>query len=113
MHVFFLMIRRPPRSTHFPYTRSSDLSGDARHRTLRATVEWSYQLLSEDERRLFRHLSVFVDGVDLGTAERLAADLRLGSDPGSVLARLVDASMVEATIGEGGTRYRMLDTLRA
>ena len=99
-------------------TRSLDLlgggrsSGNARHRTLRATVEWSYQLLSEDERRLFRHLSVFVDGVDLATAERLAADLRLGSDPGSILARLVDASMVEADIGEGGTRYRMLDTLR-
>jgi predicted ATPase/DNA-binding SARP family transcriptional activator len=100
-------------------TRSLDLlgggrpSGDARHRTLRATVEWSYQLLSEDQRRLFRYLSVFVDGVDLATAERLAADLGLGSDPGSVLARLVDASMVEADIGEGGTRYRMLDTLRA
>ncbi|SDN05705.1 Predicted ATPase [Geodermatophilus siccatus] len=100
-------------------TRSLDLlgggrpSGDARHRTLRATVEWSYQLLSEDERRLFRQLSVFVDGVDLGTAERLAADLDLGSDPGSVLARLVDASMVEADIAEGGARYRMLDTLRA
>ncbi|MGR6964605.1 BTAD domain-containing putative transcriptional regulator [Geodermatophilus sp. URMC 61] len=100
-------------------TRSLDLlgggrpSGDARHRTLRATVEWSYQLLSEDERRLFRHLSVFVDGVDLATAERLGADLGLGSDPGSVLARLVDASVVEADIGEGGTRYRMLDTLRA
>jgi predicted ATPase/DNA-binding SARP family transcriptional activator len=100
-------------------TRSLDLlgggrpSGDARHRTLRATVEWSYQLLSVDERRLFRHLSVFVDGVDLATAERLAADLRLGSDPGSVLARLVDASMIEADIGEAGTRYRMLDTLRA
>jgi tetratricopeptide (TPR) repeat protein len=76
-------------------------------------VEWSYQLLSEDERRLFRHLSVFVDGVDLATAEGLAADLRLGSDPGSVLARLVDASMVGADIGDGGTRYRMLDTLRA
>ena len=71
-------------------------SGDARHRTLRATVEWSYQLLSEDEQRLFRHLSVFVDGVDLDTAERLGADLGLGSDPGSVLARLVDASMIEA-----------------
>ena len=75
-------------------------SGDARHRTLRATVEWSYQLLTEDERRLFRHLSVFVDGVDLDTAERLAADLGLGSDPGSVLARLVDASMIEAEFEE-------------
>ncbi len=68
---------------HGRLDRSLDLlgggrpSGDARHRTLRATVEWSYQLLTEDEQRLFRHLSVFVDGVDLDTAERLAADLGL------------------------------------
>jgi predicted ATPase/DNA-binding SARP family transcriptional activator len=98
--------------------RSLDLLGagrpsaEARHRTLRATVEWSYQLLSEDERRLFRHLSVFVDGVDLETVERLGADLGLGSDPGSVLARLVDASMIEADLSSG-SRYRMLETLRA
>ncbi|MET9343257.1 BTAD domain-containing putative transcriptional regulator [Nonomuraea sp. NPDC003804] len=98
--------------------RSLDLLGggrpsaDSRHRTLRATIEWSYQLLTPDERRLFRQLSVFADGVDLETAERLAAELGLDSDPGSVLARLVDASMIEACFG-GGTRYRMLETLRA
>jgi predicted ATPase/DNA-binding SARP family transcriptional activator len=90
-------------------------SGDRRHRTLRATIEWSYRLLTDDERRLFRHLSVFVDGVDLDTAERLAADLGLDGDPGSVLARLVDASMVNAEFAgaTGHTRYRMLATLRA
>ena len=88
-------------------------SGDARHRTLRATVEWSYQLLTEDERRLFRHLSVFVDGVDLDAAERLAADLGLRQRPGNrALARLVDASMIDAEF-DAGTRYRMLETLRA
>ncbi|MCO1660360.1 BTAD domain-containing putative transcriptional regulator [Pseudonocardia humida] len=92
-------------------------TGDARHRTLRATVEWSYLLLTDEQRRLFRQLSVFADGVDLDTAERLAAELDPGSDPGSALARLVDASMVEADFGAadgtGGTRYRMLETLRA
>jgi predicted ATPase/DNA-binding SARP family transcriptional activator len=87
-------------------------SGDARHRTLRSTIEWSYQLLTADERRLFAHLSVFVDGVDLATAERVAADLRLPGDPGSALARLVDASMIEVTFDGGRTRYRMLETLR-
>ncbi len=98
--------------------RSLDLLGggtpsvDARHRTLRATIEWSYRLLTEDERRLFRQLSVFADGVDLDTAERLADGLGLASDPGSALARLVDASMIEASF-EGATRYRMLETLRA
>ncbi|QJY48694.1 BTAD domain-containing putative transcriptional regulator [Pseudonocardia broussonetiae] len=97
--------------------RSLDLLGggrrpDDRHRTLRATVEWSYQLLSGDEQRLFRYLSVFADGVDLADAERLAADLAPGTDPGSLLARLVDASVVEADF-TGRTRYRLLETLRA
>ncbi|WP_205857536.1 AfsR/SARP family transcriptional regulator, partial [Phytoactinopolyspora endophytica] len=97
---------------HARLDRSLDLLGggrsgaDARHRTLRDTVEWSYRLLSEDERRLFRHLSVFVDGVDLATAERLATDLHMDADPGSVLSRLVDASMLEAHFDDG-TRYRL------
>ncbi|MDN5931938.1 MAG: hypothetical protein L0I24_12890 [Pseudonocardia sp.] len=112
---------------HERLDRSLDLLGggrvsvDARHRTLRATVEWSYQLLGDDERRLFRHLSVFADGVDLGTVEDVAAGLGLAEDPGSLLARLVDASMIDAVFdvmpqppaGGGRTRYRMLDTLRA
>ena len=87
--------------------------GGARHRTLRATVEWSYQLLDDDERRLFRYLSVFVDGIALDDAERLATDLGLAGDPGTVLSRLVDTSMLDAEFGDGGTRYRMLETLRA
>ncbi|MCW6008362.1 winged helix-turn-helix domain-containing protein [Micromonospora sp. CPCC 205371] len=102
---------------HERLDRSLDLlagkpSGDARHRTLRETVEWSYRLLTDGERRLFRHLSTFVDGVDLATAERLAVDLGLDGDPGSALARLVDASMIEAEFG-ASTRYRILETLRA
>ena len=103
---------------HERLDRSLDLLGgarpdaDARHRTLRATVEWSYQLLAEDERALFRALSVFVDGVDLTAAEAVAADLGVRRDPGAVLARLVDASMIEVTF-DGRTRYRMLETLRA
>jgi predicted ATPase/DNA-binding SARP family transcriptional activator len=103
---------------HQRLDRSLDLLGggrpgaDARHRTLRATIEWSYRLLTDDERRLFRHLSVFVDGVALDAAERLATDLHLDGDPGSIVARLVDASMIEADFA-GGTRYRMLETLRA
>jgi predicted ATPase/DNA-binding SARP family transcriptional activator len=88
-------------------------SADARHRSLRATLEWSHQLLTSDEQRLFRHLAVFVDGTDLDTAEQVATDLGLSVDPGIVLARLVDASMLEARFtGAGTTRYRMLETLR-
>ncbi len=103
---------------HDRLDRALDLLGggrraaDARHRTLRDTVDWSYRLLGDDERALFRHLSVFPDGVDLATAEGVAADLGLAGDPGSVLARLVDASVVQAA-HEGRPRYRMLETLRA
>jgi len=57
-------------------------------------------------------LAVFVDGVNLDTAERLATDLGVTGDPAGVLARLVDASMIEVTF-RGGTRYSMLETLRA
>jgi predicted ATPase/DNA-binding SARP family transcriptional activator len=93
-------------------------SGEARHRTLRATVEWSYQLLGDDERRLFRYLSVFVDGTALDAAEQLATELGLADDPGTALSRLVDASMLDAEFADSmvagtGTRYRMLETLRA
>ena len=82
--------------------RSLDLLGggradaDARHRTLRATIEWSYDLLTSDEQELFRRLSIFPDGVDLATAETLAAELASAGDPTTRLARLVDASMIEA-----------------
>jgi predicted ATPase/DNA-binding SARP family transcriptional activator len=99
--------------------RSLDLLGDARprqdarHRTLRATLTWSYELLTGDERRLFRHLAVFPDGVPIEAAERIAADLQVAVDPGNVLARLVDASMIVAEFDEGRTRYRMLEVLRA
>jgi predicted ATPase len=103
---------------HARLDRALDLLGgprpaaDSRHRTLRDTLEWSYRLLAADEQRLFRHLAVFVDGVNLDTAERLATDLGVAGDPAGVLARLVDASMIEVTF-RGGTRYSMLETLRA
>jgi predicted ATPase/DNA-binding SARP family transcriptional activator len=99
--------------------RSLDLLGgarpapDARHRTLRATIDWSYRLLPEPKQRLFRHLAVFPDGVDLATAEAVAADLGAGGDPAAALAHLVDGSMIDAAASAAGTRYRMLETLRA
>lgn len=98
--------------------RALDLLGSGRartgtrHRTLRSTIEWSYDLLTPEEQQLFRHLSVFTDGVDLAAAEYVTTDLGLDGDPGGALARLIDASMMDATF-EGWTRYRMLETIRA
>jgi predicted ATPase/class 3 adenylate cyclase len=86
-----------------------------RHQTLEATVDWSYRLLTESERRLFERLSVFVGGFTLEAAEQVGA----GDDiePGEILdllTGLVDRSMVLADQGPSGvSRYRMLETLRA
>jgi predicted ATPase/DNA-binding SARP family transcriptional activator len=103
---------------HARVDRSLDLladgrtSADARHRTLRTTIGWSYDLLPAHEQRLFRHLSVFPDGVDLDTAERVAAEVQVAGDAAGALAHLVDASMINAEL-DHPTRYRMLETLRS
>jgi len=86
--------------------------GDERQRTLRSTVQWSYDLLAADEQRLFRHLALWVDGFDLATAEWVADDLGLPGHPAAVVARLIDTSMLETRFGRTRSRYRMLDTLR-
>lgn len=93
---------------------------DARQHTLRATIESSYRLLSDDERRLLRALAVFPGGVDLATVEALAHDHRdrhdrhdgvPARDPLEVLHRVVDASLLAADPASG--RYRLLFTVRA
>ncbi|PYO39393.1 MAG: XRE family transcriptional regulator, partial [Gemmatimonadetes bacterium] len=86
-----------------------------RQQTLRATVDWSYDLLAEPERRLFDRLSVFAGGWSLEAAEAVGAGD--GVDPSGVLdllGRLVAKSLVVADPGpEGAMRYRLLETIRA
>ena len=78
-----------------------------RHRTVRATVEWSYQLLEPDEQHGFRQLGVFVTGFDAEAAAG-AAGISLGG-----LGRLIDKSLVAVSRSTAGrTRYRMLETMR-
>ena len=78
------------------------------HRTLRAVVEWSYQLLDAAERAAFRSLAVFVGGVQGDAAQAVAPALSPG-----LLARLVDKSLVAVAQSPlGGTRYRLLETVR-
>lgn len=79
----------------------------ARHRTLRAVVEWSWDLLDDDERTLARRLTVFAGGATLAAAEEVCGV----DDVVDVLTGLADKSLVEPV--DGGRRYRMLDTVRA
>jgi predicted ATPase/DNA-binding SARP family transcriptional activator len=85
-----------------------------RHQTLRATMDWSYHLLSDRESRLLRRLAVFAGGWDLAGAEGVCAGPGLEvSDILELLANLVNKSMVVAFLTKsGGTRYRMLETIR-
>jgi predicted ATPase/class 3 adenylate cyclase len=80
---------------------------DERHSTLRATIAWSYDLLGEEERRLFRRLAVFRGGCTLETAEVVCdADL-------DTLASLLDKSLIRRRTGRlGEERYWMLETIR-
>ncbi len=82
-----------------------------RQRTLRAVVDWSYDLLFDDERRLFARLSVFVGGCDLDAIESVCADEKVPKhDVLDVLSRLVDKSLVMAPVA-GETRFSQLQTL--
>jgi predicted ATPase/class 3 adenylate cyclase len=80
---------------------------DERHATLRATISWSYDLLDEDERQLFRRLSVFRGGCTLESAETVCdADLEL-------LASLLDKSLLRRRTGRlGEERVWMLEIIR-
>jgi predicted ATPase/DNA-binding SARP family transcriptional activator len=82
-----------------------------RQQTLRAVVDWSYDLLFDDERRLFARLSVFVGGCELDAVESVCADDAVPStDALDVISRLVDKSLVTApTAGEA--RFTQLQTL--
>ena len=85
-----------------------------RQQTLRATVEWSYSLLTPEEQMLFARLSVFVGGFTLEGAEAVGAGEAIAAEAVlDLLARLVDKSLVQAEdLEEGSTWYRMLETLR-
>ena len=88
-------------------------TADPRQQTLRATVDWSWELLEEPDRRLFRRLAVFEGGWTLDAAEAVCTgDGVVTGDVLDGLARLVDRSLVVA-VGGQPARFRMLETLRA
>jgi non-specific serine/threonine protein kinase len=90
-----------------------------RHRTLRETIDWSYELLSEKEKALLSRLAIFAGGWSLEAAEAVCDD---NDDPAGssigrgevldLLSKLVDKSMVQTEKKEGERRYRLLETIR-
>ena len=98
----------------FRALRSGSRTATPRQQTLRATIDWSHELLTEAERILFRRLSVFAGGFGLDAAEAVCASTDLDSeDVVDVLSRLVDKSLVNSDDRSGGrTRYRILETIR-
>ena len=86
-----------------------------RQRTMRATLDWSHNLLSEEEKALFRRLSVFAGGFRLEAAEAVGANEETDAeDVLELLGRLVEQSLVLAQLGEdsGEVRYGMLEPVR-
>lgn len=84
-----------------------------RQQTLRATLRWSHDLLTDDERRLFRRLAVFAGSFPLEGAEAVAAGDGIDArDVADLLGRLVDKSLVVTDEERGGYRYRLLETMR-
>ncbi|MGI5243778.1 BTAD domain-containing putative transcriptional regulator [Dactylosporangium sp. CA-139066] len=86
---------------HFAVLSRGDRTAAGRHRTLRAVVDWSWQLLGDDERALARRLAVFDGGATRAAAEEVCG---AGED---LLADLVDRSLLSVSDG----RYRMLETI--
>jgi predicted ATPase/DNA-binding CsgD family transcriptional regulator len=85
----------------------------ARHQTLRATVDWSYDRLDPSEQALFRRLAVFSGTFDVEAAEAVCGRPPVPPDVLGCLSHLVDRSMVAVIDGSGGVgRYQLLETLR-
>ena len=84
-----------------------------RQQTLRASIEWSYELCSEPERLLWARCSVFAGGFELDAAEDICADHRLAAgDMLDLLAELAGKSILAAEHSEGVARYRLPEVLR-
>ncbi|WP_425563959.1 AfsR/SARP family transcriptional regulator [Saccharothrix xinjiangensis] len=82
----------------------------ARHRTLRAVIDWSWDLLDDAERAVLRRLSVHVDGCALDAAEAVCAGDGVPDVPAAV-TRLVDRSLVVAPEHTGVPRFRLLESV--
>ncbi len=98
----------------FRLLTGTDRSRDDRQQTLHNAIEWSYGLLDDSERSIFRRLAVFVSGFGLEAAEAVCAGGAIDDlDVIDLLTSLVDKSMIATTASASGTRYQLLESIRA
>src|SRR6266702_324266 len=88
-------------------------SAVARHQTLKATLDWSYNLLSDGERIVLRRIAPFVGQFTLEGARYVAGELGIGTEIFDAIAGLVEKSLITTRIDETQAQYRLLDTTRA
>ena len=94
----------------FALLTSGSRAGAARQRTLRATIDWGHDLLTEPEKILFRRLSIFAGAFGIEASERVCSDQRLA--PEEVVGLLAELASKSMAVAAGG-RFRYLDTIRA
>ena len=94
--------------------RISHRTAAPRHRTLKATLDWSYDLLSDGERVVFRRIAPFVGQFTLEGARHVAGELGIGTgEIFDAIAGLAEKSLVATRIDEVQAQYQLLDTTRA
>jgi predicted ATPase/DNA-binding winged helix-turn-helix (wHTH) protein len=94
--------------------RLSHRTAVPRHRTLKATLDWSYNLLSGGERIVLRRIAPFVGHFSLEGARYVAGELGIGTgEIFDAIAGLVEKSLIATRLNEGQAEYRLLDTTRA
>jgi predicted ATPase/class 3 adenylate cyclase len=112
VHLMSLKALLKQLNDRFRLLRSNNRTALPRQQTLRALIDWSYDLLSEEERAVFRRLGVFAGGFSTDAAGRVCGNDRLDAQDVLVtLLGLVDKSVVARVIGEE-QRYRMLESIR-
>jgi tetratricopeptide (TPR) repeat protein len=98
----------------FRLLRAGSRTAPTRQQTLEATLDWSHELLSDDERTLLRRLTIFSGGFSLESAEEVCAGEGLETAQiALLLVDLVEKSLVASEDREGRRRYRLLETIRS
>jgi predicted ATPase len=97
----------------FRVLTGGDRNALPRQQTMRALIDWSYDLLSDEERLLFRKLAIFAGGFTLDSASAVCSSTALDEpEVFDLLSSLVDKSLVHSEPAGSGTRYRLLESTR-